>query len=90
MRKDIQNIVFPVNFSDRREILTVTETLQSLVKRMIAARFGIVPTTNTAHSIDQAKVFYYLSEAYGLAAVMKYFEIVRQIPWIVVENTDFT
>ena len=74
--KDIQNVVIPIDFTIANGVSTVVETLQALVKRGIAARFGVVPSGNTQTALDQAKTLYYLNEAYGLAIVMKYLETV--------------
>ena len=52
------------------------EPLQTFVKRKIPIRFGIVPTTNSAAAIDQAKLVYHLLDTYGLSAVFAYLEAV--------------
>lgn len=72
VRKEAFVVVNPIDFSDRQQLITVVDTLQSLVTRQLPIRFGIVPTTFSFAAIEQAKVVYYLHEAYGLSAVMQY------------------
>ena len=48
----------------------------SLVKRGIPLRWGLVPQTLTEGAVQQAKVVYYLQDAYGLSAVINYLQAV--------------
>jgi UDP-glucose:glycoprotein glucosyltransferase len=48
----------------------------SLVKRGIPLRWGLVPQTLTEGSSEQARVVYYLQDAYGLSAVISYLRAV--------------
>lgn len=54
----------------------VTAQILSFVQRMVPVRFGIVPMLGSDAAIQQAKVVYHLQEAYGVAAVAKYLELV--------------
>ena len=72
VRKDIHNVVFPVDLSDRKDVIMVVEQLQNFIKRLVPVRFGIVPIAKTEAAKNHAKVVYHLNEAYGLAAVMNY------------------
>lgn len=76
MRRDINNLVFPVDFADAKSTAFITETLLNLVQRMVPVRFGLVPSLRSTGSVFQAKVIYHLQEAYGLAAVVQYLELV--------------
>lgn len=71
--------MIPTDFTKATSVGAIVETIQSLVKRGIAARFGIVPSGKTQAAIDQARTVYYLNEAYGLGAVMSYFETVGDL-----------
>lgn len=51
-----------------------------MVKRKLALRWGVVPSTKNMVAEQQAKVVYYLLEYYGLGAVMQYLEMVRNGP----------
>ncbi len=73
IRKDIFNLVVPVDFSNPEDIKHVTQLL-AFVKRLIPIRFGLVPLTPTGEAIEQAKVVYHLLEHYGLAATIHYLE----------------
>jgi len=72
--KDLQNIVLPLDITKRDDLVTVVDTLQNLIKRQIAARFGIVPIALTPLAVEHTKVVYYLSNTYGLSAVIAYLE----------------
>ena len=76
IRRDIHNVILPLDLSDVKEVELIVESIQAFVKRKIPIRFGIVPTTNSPNAIDQAKIVYYLLESYGLGAVLAYLEIV--------------
>ncbi|KAL2151611.1 hypothetical protein VTH82DRAFT_6709 [Thermothelomyces myriococcoides] len=74
IRKDIFNLVVPVDFTKPEDVEVVTAQLQGFVKRLIPIRFGLVPLTPTGEAIEQAKAVYYLLENYGLSAVISYLE----------------
>ncbi|KAK4222143.1 UDP-glucose:glycoprotein glucosyltransferase-domain-containing protein [Podospora fimiseda] len=74
VRKDIFNLVMPVDFTKVEDVTLVTEQLLGFMKRLIPVRFGLVPLTPTGEAIDQAKVVYHLLENYGIAAVATYLE----------------
>lgn len=74
VRRDLHNLVIPIDFSNHADVLLVTEGLQSYVKRMIPIRFGLVPIGTTEAAAQQARVVYHLLETYGLGAVLKYLE----------------
>lgn len=58
------------------DVTSVVETIMSLVKRGIPLRWGLVPQTLTEGAVQQAKVVYYLQDAYGLSAVINYLQAV--------------
>lgn len=74
VRRDLHNLVIPVDFSDRADVLLVTEGLQSYVKRMIPIRFGLVPVGDSEAAEQQARIVYHLLETYGLGAVLQYLQ----------------
>lgn len=74
VRRDLHNLVIPVDFSSQADVLLVTEGLQSYVKRMIPIRFGLVPTGKSEAAAKQARIVYYLLETYGLSAMLEYME----------------
>ena len=76
MRRDIHNVVIPVDLTDVKDIEMIVETLQMVVKRKIPIRFGIVPLVSTPALTDQAKIIYYLWDTYGLSAMFAYLELV--------------
>jgi UDP-glucose:glycoprotein glucosyltransferase len=74
IRKDLFNIVVPVDLTNPDDILLVVEQLRGFIKRLLPIRFGLVPLTPTPEAEQQAKVLYHLLDNYGLAVVMKYLE----------------
>ena len=76
IQRDIHNVILPVDLASRSDIKYIVEVIQSLVKRNVPIRFGLVPTTNTETSIANAKIAHHLQTTYGLAGLMKYLEAV--------------
>lgn len=74
VRRDIHNVIIPLDLTDVKDVELLVESLQTFVKRKIPIRFGIVPTTTSAASMNQAKIVYHLLDAYGLSAVFAYLE----------------
>lgn len=74
MRKDIFNVVLPVDLSNLEDIELVVEQIQSLIKRRLPLRFGIVPLTRNPLATEHAKVIYHLLDAYGLSTAMEYLQ----------------
>ena len=72
MRRDIHNVILPVDFTSADEVFAVVETITGLIKRGISIRWGLVPRTLTAGAVGQAKVVYHLQDSYGLSAVIDY------------------
>lgn len=79
VRRDIQNVVIPLDLTDLKDIELLVETLQSFVKRTIPIRFGIVPLVNSEAAAHQAVIVYHLLDAYGLSAVVSYLAEVYHI-----------
>lgn len=74
VRRDLHNLVIPVDFSDHADVRMITEGLQSYVKRLIPIRFGLVPTGTSEAAQKQARVVYHLLDTYGIAAMLNYLE----------------
>ncbi|MCJ1471370.1 UDP-glucose:glycoprotein glucosyltransferase 2 [Lambiella insularis] len=74
IRRDVHNLVMPIDLADAKDVETLVENLQTFVKRSVPVRFGVVPIVKSAGSIKQAKVVYYLLETYGLGTVFEYLE----------------
>ena len=72
VRRDIHNVVIPVDLADPKDIEMLVETLQTFVKRKIPIRFGFVPLANSELAMNQAKILYYMVEAYGLGLALAY------------------
>ncbi|RDW68029.1 hypothetical protein BP6252_09425 [Coleophoma cylindrospora] len=74
VRKEIFDVVLPLDLSNLEDVKVIVETLQNFVKRKISVRFGFVPLSETNAAVEQAKVAYHLLETYGLSAVIAYLE----------------
>lgn len=74
VRRDIHNAILSIDFSSTADVSTVIDTALNLVKRGIPLRWGLVPRTATTGALQQAKIVYYLQDAYGLSAVIKYLQ----------------
>ncbi|KAJ2984948.1 hypothetical protein NUW58_g5796 [Xylaria curta] len=75
VRRDIFNLVVPVDFDNADDINLVVERLQGLVKRALPLRFGLVPLTPTKKSEERAKIVYYLTENYGLPSLVSFLQL---------------
>ena len=73
VRRDIHNLIIPVDFADHKELETIVETIQSLIRRTVPVRFGLVPIFPTSESVNQAKVAYHILDTYGLSTLFSYF-----------------
>ena len=74
VRRELHNLVIPLDLADLQEVELVVATLQNFIKRTVPVRFGIVPTLRTPTSRSQAKVAYHIVQTYGLSALFQYFE----------------
>ena len=72
VRRDIHNVVIPMDLTDIKDVELLVESIQIFVKRKVPIRFGIVPTVGSQPAKDQALVLYHLLDAYGLSAVLSY------------------
>ena len=88
VRRDIHNAIVPVDFTSDEHVLTVLDTILSLIKRGIPLRWGIVPQTATKGALEQAKVVYYLQDSYGLSAVIKYLQAVSKSCYFLSSKTN--
>lgn len=79
MRRDVQNVVVPVDLANADDVQFVVKYLQTFIKRMIPVRFGLVLTANSEEAKAQAKIAHYLHQAYGLSSMLQYLETVRSI-----------
>ncbi|TGZ85725.1 hypothetical protein EX30DRAFT_393051 [Ascodesmis nigricans] len=74
VRKNIHQIVFPVDYSSQSDMMLISTQLRVYVHRKVAMRFGLVPMTTSQEAIDQAKVIYYLQDNYGLKYTLEYID----------------
>lgn len=77
IKRDLFNIIVPVDFTKVQDLSIVVEQLKGFVTRLLPVRFGLVPLTPTQEAREQARVVYYLLENYGLAAMISYLELAQ-------------
>jgi UDP-glucose:glycoprotein glucosyltransferase len=78
IRKNVHNLVIPVDFTSKEDLALISQNLQMFVQRKIAIRFGLVPLTKSQDAANQAKVVYHLLDAYGIQAALKYIDAVLE------------
>ncbi|KAF2213451.1 glycosyltransferase family 24 protein [Cercospora zeae-maydis SCOH1-5] len=74
VRKEVHNLVLPVDFADFNDVLLVSEQLRSFVQRQVPIRMGLVPRVRSETSEEQTAIIYYLVHNYGLGTALKYLE----------------
>lgn len=74
VKKNAFNVVFALDLTQPKTVAQDLELLQTLVRRLVPVRFGIVPLAADGKTASQLRVMYYLKEAYGLSAMLKYME----------------
>ncbi|PSN64480.1 UDP-glucose:glyco protein glucosyltransferase precursor [Corynespora cassiicola Philippines] len=78
VRRDIHNVILPVDLTSEDEVFVIAETLLGLVKRGVPIQWGLVPQTRTEGQMAQAKVVYHLLDTYGLSALIKYLNAAKE------------
>ncbi|KAF2152705.1 glycosyltransferase family 24 protein [Myriangium duriaei CBS 260.36] len=74
IRKNIHNLIMPMDFSDKTDIALAIDSIQGFVRRGVPIRFGLVPIAQTKIAAQQAKIVYHLCETYGLGVALAYLE----------------
>lgn len=72
VRRDIHNVVIPMDLSDFKDVELLVESIQVFVKRKVPIRFGIVPTVGSQPAKDQVVILYHLLDTYGLSTLLSY------------------
>ena len=79
VRRNIHHLVFPIDFSDITDVQILIGTIQTLIKRTVPVRFGLVPLTRTAAATLQAKVALHILQTYGIGVLFEYLELVNSL-----------
>ncbi|GAM85533.1 hypothetical protein ANO11243_035400 [Dothideomycetidae sp. 11243] len=74
VRKDIHNVILPIDFSNMTDLVMLVDSIQNFVKRGVAIRFGLVPITQSDAAAQQARIVYHLTQTYGLGVTLSYLE----------------
>ena len=86
VRRDMHNLIIPVDLTSLKELEMITETLQSFIKRTVPVRIGLIPTTQTPESTQQATIAYHILSTYGLSSLFSYFEAALRSKKILAES----
>lgn len=70
---DIHNIIVPYQVDNIKELELVVTALQSLVKRKVPVRIGIIPTGSSKTAETYAKLTYHLLDNYGLSTLLSFY-----------------
>lgn len=76
VKKDIHNIVIPLDLSSPKDISLAVDQVQVMIKRGVPVRFGLVPSGTDASAEAHARVVFHLYKAYGLTAMLDYLDLV--------------
>ena len=76
--RDIHNLIVPIDVTKLKDLEMVTMSLQSLVKRKVPVRIGLVPAGTGDISVRYAKLSYHIVDTYGLSGLLAFYqEILR-------------
>ncbi|OAP58443.1 hypothetical protein AYL99_07533 [Fonsecaea erecta] len=71
--RDIHNLIVPIDMGNIKDIELAATSLQSLVRRQVPIRIALIPIGKGETANIYSKVAYYISDTYGLTAVMNFF-----------------
>jgi UDP-glucose:glycoprotein glucosyltransferase len=74
VRRDIHNLIIPVDLANLKDLNMIVEVLQNFVKRQVPVRIGLVPTMATSLALKNTQAAYHILDAYGLSTLMQFFE----------------
>jgi UDP-glucose:glycoprotein glucosyltransferase len=74
VRRDITNLVFPVDLASPKDLKIIVEILQNFVKRQVPVRIGLVPTLSSLIARENAQAAYHILDTYGLSTLMTFFD----------------
>jgi len=74
VRRDIHNVVVPIDLTNIKDLDLVVNTLQTLIKRAFPIRIGLVPANSEPSSQDAAKLSYHILDTFGLGSLMNFYQ----------------
>ncbi|EPS45799.1 hypothetical protein H072_149 [Dactylellina haptotyla CBS 200.50] len=72
IRKNIHNLVIPLDFSNRDDLVLLAERLFMFVKRGLALRIGVVPIVRNNLGSTNARIYAALADSYDLITANSY------------------
>ncbi|ETN42534.1 uncharacterized protein HMPREF1541_01691 [Cyphellophora europaea CBS 101466] len=72
--RDIHNIIVPFEVDNLKDLELVTTALQSLIKRKVPIRIGLVPIGASKAAQTYGKLSYHLLDTYGLATFLSFYQ----------------
>lgn len=76
VRRDIHNVIVPLDFANIKDLDLTVNTLHALIKRSFPLQIGLVPVGLGEPSKEAAKLSYHLHETYGIGTLMKFLQSV--------------
>ncbi|EXJ89936.1 hypothetical protein A1O3_03003 [Capronia epimyces CBS 606.96] len=73
LRRDVHNLVVPIDMGSIKDIELVATSLQGLVRRQVPIRVALVPIGSGAIADDYTRVSYHILDTYGLAPLVAFF-----------------
>ncbi|KAK5082031.1 killer toxin resistant protein [Lithohypha guttulata] len=74
VRRDIHNVIVPIDFHNVRHLDLIVNTLQTLVKRSFPLQLGLVPIGTDEPSRQAAKLSYHILDTYGLGRLLTFYQ----------------
>lgn len=74
VRRDMHNVIVPVDLNKIQDLDLVVNTLQTLVKRSYPIRIGILPVGTDSASQHAARLSYHILDTYGLNLLTKFYQ----------------
>ncbi|KAI5305558.1 hypothetical protein KEM56_004077, partial [Ascosphaera pollenicola] len=74
VRREIHNVVIPVNLTDVDDVRMVTSTIRMFIDKRIPSRFGLVPSLSREDSVPMVKVAHYIAGTFGPMALLDFLE----------------
>ncbi|KAI5286205.1 hypothetical protein KEM52_002099, partial [Ascosphaera acerosa] len=62
LRRELNNVVIPVNLTDADDVRMVTSTVRVFIDKLIPARFGLVPSVSRADSATMVELAHLLNQ----------------------------
>ena len=77
VRRDVHNLVVPVDLAEMEDLDLIMDVLLNLVKRTVPVRIGLVPSLNSTASTLNARLAHSVLDTYGLNTFVNFLTKLR-------------